>query len=50
LSEVVSGEIVLDKKESSDYGWFSVDEALELKLYPGTKKFFSLVKNNKLKI
>jgi 8-oxo-dGTP pyrophosphatase MutT (NUDIX family) len=44
LTEVVGGEIVIDKQESSEYGWFSLDEALNLKLYPGTKKFITLVK------
>ncbi len=33
-------EIILDKKESSQYGWFTAGQALRLKLYPGTRKFF----------
>jgi ADP-ribose pyrophosphatase YjhB (NUDIX family) len=32
--------IVLDEAVASEYGWFTVDEALKLPLYPGTKKFF----------
>lgn len=44
LAEIISGEIKIDKRESSEYGWFTIDEALKLKLYPGTKKLFTLVK------
>ena len=33
-------KIILDTSESSQYGWFTIQEALRLKLYPGTKKFF----------
>lgn len=44
LAEIISGEIKIDKRESSEYGWFTIDEALNLKLYPGTKKFFVLLK------
>lgn len=44
LAEITGGEIKIDERESSDYGWFTLDEALTLKLYPGTKKFFTLVK------
>lgn len=36
-------EIVLAEDESSRYGWFSLSESLNLKLYPGTKTFFSKV-------
>lgn len=37
------GEVQLDA-ESSDYGWFGIDEALELRLYPGTKILFEGIK------
>ena len=33
-----NGPIVLNE-ESSRSGWFTVDEALELRLYPGTRIF-----------
>lgn len=36
-------EVTLDE-ESSSYGWFTLDEALQLPLYPGTKSFFEMVK------
>lgn len=44
-AELNGGEIKIDPAESSEYRWFTVDEALKLKLYPGTKKFLELVKN-----
>lgn len=49
-AELVSGEIKVDSGESSEYGWFSIDDALKLELYPGTKKFLELLKNNELKL
>ena len=45
LTDFVSGEVVIDSDESSEFGWFTIDEILNLKLYPGTKDFFNLVKN-----
>ncbi len=50
IIEIISGEIKINKEESSDCGWFSLDEAMKLKLYPGTKRFFQLVKEGKIKI
>lgn len=50
LTEIIEGEIKIDEQESSEYGWFTVDESLGLKLYPGTKKFFELVKQKILTI
>lgn len=50
LVEVLGGNIKIDKKETSNYGWFTLDEVLKLKLYPGTKKFFELIKKNKIQI
>jgi 8-oxo-dGTP pyrophosphatase MutT (NUDIX family) len=47
-AELVGGEIKIDSSESSKYGWFTVEEALNLKLYPGTKKFLELVKGNEI--
>jgi 8-oxo-dGTP pyrophosphatase MutT (NUDIX family) len=43
LVDTLPGEITLDTEESSNYGWFTVDEALSLTLYPGTKLFFEKV-------
>jgi 8-oxo-dGTP pyrophosphatase MutT (NUDIX family) len=42
------GEIKVDPTEVVEYGWFSVEEALSLPLYPGTKLFFEKVKNLKI--
>lgn len=50
LTEVVKGDIVLDKKESSEYGWFNLEEALNLWLYPATKNFFGLVKKGQIEV
>ena len=35
--------IAIDESESSNYGWFSAEEALRLTLYPGTRLFFDKV-------
>jgi len=47
-AEIISGKIKIDKKETSRYGWFTLEEGLKLKLYPGTRKFFEKVKNKKI--
>ncbi len=44
LVNLVGGKIKIDKSETSNHGWFTADEALGLKLYPGTKSFFEKVK------
>lgn len=49
LVDSPEGSIRLDG-ESSDYGWFTVGEALELPLYPGTHTFFELVRTGGVKI
>lgn len=41
-AKIVEGQIKIDPEESSEYGWFTVEEALKLKLYPGTKRFLEL--------
>lgn len=48
-AEYVEGEIEVDENEVSGYGWFNLEEALDLKLYPGTRKFLEGlgVKNGK---
>ena len=40
-------DVILDD-ESSASGWFAIDEALELTLYPGTRTFFEKLKSNKI--
>ena len=40
LVDTLSDEIKLDDEESSDYGWFTIEGALKLTLYPGTRLFF----------
>ena len=50
LVEIVSGKVRIDRIKSSDYGWFTFDEVMKLKLFPATKRFFSLAKENKIRI
>jgi ADP-ribose pyrophosphatase YjhB (NUDIX family) len=45
--ETTSKQLILDD-ESSQCGWFTIDEALRLPLYPGTKKFFEKVKRSEI--
>jgi len=47
LVVTTGSEIKLDA-ESSNSGWFTVEEILKLPLYPGTKKFFKMVQRNEL--
>lgn len=42
LVECDDTKVELDE-ESSSYGWFNIADALELKLYPGTRIFFEKV-------
>lgn len=49
LVNAVEGRIKLDK-ESSDYGWFTLEECLKLKLYPGTRAFFEKVKGKEIQL
>ncbi len=39
---------VTDESETSEFGWFSIDEALKIKLYPGTRTFFEKIKAGEL--
>lgn len=48
LVETLSDEINLDTEESSNYGWFTIEQALGLTLYPGTKLFFEKVLANEV--
>lgn len=50
LVEVVGGELVIDPGEASESGWFTLDEALNLDLYPGTKIFFQKVKSGEIEL
>jgi len=43
LVELRGGELAIDPSETARHGWFTVDEALGMKLYPGTKLFFDKV-------
>lgn len=49
LVKTLRGEITLDD-ESSEYGWFTLDEAMELNLYPGTKKLFTKLSAGTIKL
>lgn len=48
LVETLGGELAIDKSETGEYGWFDIDEALALNLYPGTKSFFQKLKTGEL--
>ena len=49
LVELKSVAVQLDA-ESSRFGWFSLDEALQLKLYPGTKIFLEKLKRGEVRL
>ncbi len=40
--------IHIDDKKLSNYGWFTIDESLEHKLYPGTRIFFEKVQSGEV--
>jgi len=50
LATIIDGQMRIDKRESSNHGWFTTKEALDLELYPATKNFFTLVKTEKIRI
>jgi 8-oxo-dGTP pyrophosphatase MutT (NUDIX family) len=50
LAEIIDGKIKINKKESSNFGWFTINEATTLNLYPGTSSFFKLVKKGEIGI
>ncbi len=50
LVEVLGGNIKIDAKESRSQGWFTLDDALKVKLYPGTRRFLTLLKENRIQI
>ncbi len=49
LVETKNEEVQLDN-ESSQGGWFTIEEALKIPLYPGTKTFFEMVKRGDIDI
>lgn len=49
LVEMSEGDVKLDA-ESSRYAWVTIDEALSMDLYPGTKSFFEKVKAGEILI
>jgi len=49
LAETNDDKVKLDD-ESSNSGWFTIGEALELPLYPGTKSFFDMVQRNEIQL
>lgn len=50
LVNLLGGVIKIDASETSNHGWFTVDEALGMKLYPGTKSFFEKVKTSEINL
>lgn len=48
LTDLIDGDIKMNSNEVLSYGWFNVDEALKLKLYPGTKIFFEKIKSKEI--
>ena len=40
----------MEKRGSLSYNWFSLNEAMQLRLFTATKKFFDLVKNKTIDI
>lgn len=49
IVETDESDVVLDE-ESSAFGWYSVDEALQLQLYPGTKILFEGIKSGAIQL
>lgn len=48
LTDLIDGDIRMSSEEVLSYGWFDVDEALNLTLYPGTKIFFEKIKSKEI--
>lgn len=48
LVKLRGGALRIDPSETASYGWFAVDEALKLRLYPGTRHFFEKVISGEL--
>lgn len=50
LVDLSGGDMNIDESETSDYGWFTIEEASMMKLYPGTKTFFEKVVSGEINI
>lgn len=50
LVDYIGGEMQIDSSESSDYGWFTLQEALAMNLYPGTQIFFEKIASGEIEI
>ena len=50
LTDLIDGDIEIDSGEVSSYGWFDINEVLELELYPGTRIFFEKIKSGEIVI
>lgn len=48
LVDLVGGDLKIDTTETSNHAWLTIDEALQIKLYPGTKIFFSKVASGEI--
>lgn len=48
LTELIDGDLKTNPVEVATYGWFTVDEALGLELYPGTRILFEKIKSNEI--
>jgi len=44
----VKGKVKLDSKVSSNFNWFTPEQALKLKLYPATRDFFTLLQKKQI--
>ena len=47
---LIGGEMKIDANETSNHDWFTIDEALKEKLYPGTRLFFEKVASGEINI
>jgi len=49
VSKIESVPVIAHEiKKWTTFGWFTLEEALKLKLYPGTKKFLELIQEGSL--
>jgi len=40
LADIQGGEIKINEREISEYGWFTIEEAKKLNLMGATRKFY----------
>lgn len=50
LVDLIGGQLKIDPSETSNHGWFTIDDALSIKLYPGTKLFFDKVASGEINL